>query len=171
MGGGPEMSTKVLVGYATRNGATASVAEQIGATLTERGLEVNVVPVAEYPSLDGYQAVVLGSAINGGKWLEPALDFVTANQEQLRALPVAVFCVHAMNTSETPKAIAKRHAYIDSVREAIAPAEEGYFAGVGPQQAGTNAFARWMFRAFGGDVEGDGRDWDKIREWAQALSL
>lgn len=165
------MSTKVLVGYATRNGATASVAEQIGATLAERGFEVDVVPVAEHPSLDGYRAVVLGSAINGGKWLEPALDYVTANQEQLRALPVAVFCVHAMNTSETPKAVGKRHAYINSVRDAIKPAEEGYFAGVGPAQGDTNAFARWMFRAFGGDVEGDGRDWDKIRGWAQMLPL
>lgn len=165
------MSKKVLVGYATRDGATTGVAEKIGATLGERGFDVDVMPLAESLSLDGYDAVVLGSAVNGGRWLPQAVGYVIANKDQLCALPVAVFCVHAMNTSDSAKAVAKRHAYINEVRDAIKPAEEGYFAGVGPAQGDTNAFARWMFRAFGGDVEGDGRDWDKIRDWAQTLLL
>lgn len=165
------MSKRVLVGYATRNGSTVGVAEEIGRTLGTQGHSVDVKPMKEAPSLDGYDAVVLGSAINGGKWLPEAVDYVERNTAALRGLPVAVFCVHAMNTGDDERDVKKRTAYIDSIREMIEPAQEGYFAGVGPKQAESSAFTRWMFRAFGGDVEGDGRDWDKIRAWAREAAI
>ncbi len=165
------MSKKVLVGYATKTGSTVGVAEEIGRTLGTRGYAVDVKPLKETPSLDGYDAVVLGSAINGGKWLPEAVEYAENNAAALCELPVAVFCVHAMNTGDDERALKKRRAYIDNIRATIEPADEGYFAGVGPKQAESSAFTRWMFRAFGGDVEGDGRDWDKIRAWAQAVAI
>jgi menaquinone-dependent protoporphyrinogen oxidase len=165
------MSKRVLVGYATGTGSTTGVAEAIGKTLAERGLSVDVKPMKERPSLDGYDAVVLGSAINGGQWLPEAVDFLETNQQALRQVPTSLFCVHAMNCGPDPKKTKRRLAYLDKERAIVTPASEGFFAGVGPTGADANAVARWAFRAFGGDVEGDGRDWDAIAAWAQRVPV
>lgn len=162
---------RVLVGYATGSGSTAGVAEVIGEVLAERGFEVDVRLLDDRPPCTEYDAIVLGSAVNGGRWLPVAATYIEANAGALAAVPVAVFCVHAMNTGEGEKKRRKRMGYLDPVRAQITPVAEGYFAGTGPSAADTSALARLAFRTFGGDVEGDGRDWDAIREWARELEL
>ena len=165
------MNQRILVGYATRNGSTTGVAEKIGENLGERGYSVDVAPLKERPSLEGYDAVVLGSAVNGAKWLPEAVAFVEDNRAALGRVPTAVFCVHIMNLGDDEKSTRKRLAYIDPVRELITPAAEGFFVGVGPLAEDTSLVARWAFKAFGGGGEGDCRDWDKIRSWAQQVPV
>lgn len=165
------MSKRVLVGYATGTGSTTGVAEAIGKTLGERGFSVDVKPMKQRPSVQGYDAVVLGSAINGGQWLPEAIAFLEANREALQQVSTSLFCVHAMNCGPDAKKTKRRLAYLDKERALVTPASEGFFAGVGPTGANANAIARWAFRAFGGDVEGDGRDWGQIARWAQGLEL
>ena len=53
---------KVLVAYATRHGATAGIASRIADSLTASGHDASAVPVENLTDIDGYQAVVLGSA-------------------------------------------------------------------------------------------------------------
>jgi menaquinone-dependent protoporphyrinogen oxidase len=170
-GGSAQVSKRVLVGYATGTGSTAGVAEAIGRTLGERGLAVDVRPMRERPTVAGYDAVVLGSAINGGQWLPEAVAFLESNQQALRGIPTSLFCVHAMNCGIEPKKTKRRLAYLDKERALIEPVAEGFFAGIGPTGANSNAIARWAFRTFGGDVEGDGRDWEAVAAWAQALPV
>jgi len=170
-GGSATVSKRILVGYATGTGSTVGVAQAIGEVLAARGYAVDVKPLKESPSLDGYDAAVLGSAVNGGQWLREAVAFVESNREALGAKPLAAFCVHAMNCGMDEKATRKRHAYLDQVRAIVQPADEGYFAGKGPSAAEMSAPMRWIFRAFGGDVEGDGRDWDAIRTWAREVRV
>lgn len=163
---GGDMSGRILVGYATRTGSTVGVAEAIGETLASRGFDVDVEPMREKPSLQGYDAVVLGSAVNGAAWLPEAMGYVESNADALSKMPVAAFCVHIMNGGTDGKATRKRLAYLDQVRTVFTPVDEGYFLGKGPEAEDTSLIARWAFRAFGGSGEGDCRDWDKIRDWA-----
>ena len=170
-GGDEVMGKRVLVGYATRTGSTIGVAEAIGEVLGRRGYRVDVKPLRERPSLEGYDAAVLGSAINGGAWLPEAMAYLEANRDAFGRMPVAAFCVHAMNFGDDAKATKKRLAYLDKVREVVKPEDEGYFAGKGPTKEDSSAIARWAFKAFGGDAEGDARDWDKIRAWAEQAKV
>ncbi len=57
------MADSVLIAYATGSGSTQEVAEKIAATPRERGLAVDVRPVKQVQTLDGYQAVVVGAPL------------------------------------------------------------------------------------------------------------
>lgn len=165
------MSKKVLVGYSTRTGSTVGVAEKIGLTLADRGFAVDVKQLGENPSVDGYDAVVLGSAVNGGAWLPEAMDFLESNASGIRQVPFAAFCVHAMNGGTDEKQTRRRFAYLDKVRQVATPIDEGFFLGKGPDAADTSLIARWAFKAFGGSGEGDMRDWEKISAWAEKVRV
>lgn len=166
-----EVSKRVLVGYATRTGSTVGVAEAIGRTLAERGFAVDVKPLRERPSLEDYDACVLGSAINGATWLPEAIAWVESHAAAAGKMPFAAFCVHSMNGGDDEKQTGKRLAYLDDVRAIVAPGSEGFFLGKGPTADDTSLIARWAFKAFGGTAEGDARNWENIRAWAEQIPL
>lgn len=163
-----EMSKRVLVGYMTGKGSTVGVAEAIGKELGERGYAADVKPMALCSSFDGYDAVILGSAVNGGAWLPEAVQHVERQSGALSKLPVAAFCVHGMNAGTDEKQTTKRLAYLDKVREHVKLVDEGYFLGdVGEM----NGIAKFAFKTFGGAGMGDMRDWDAISAWAQQVEV
>lgn len=160
------MNKRILVTYATRAGSTVEVASAIGETLRGRGFSVDVKPAKENPSLDGYQAVVIGSAIRMGSWLPEAVDFIKNNQGALSKMPVALFTVHILNLGEDEQSRASRLAYLDNVRPLLKPVDEIFFAGeINP--AKLSFVDRLMGKMVKSPV-GDLRDWDKIRGWANA---
>jgi menaquinone-dependent protoporphyrinogen oxidase len=119
------------------------------------------------PSLTGYQAVIMGSAIRMGNWLPEAVDFVKANQSALNAMPVALFTVHMLNTGEDETSRNARLAYLNSVRPLLNNAEETYFLGKMDfsRLSFMDRFISKMVKA----VESDQRDWEKIRQWSKTI--
>lgn len=93
-------SDSILVAYATRYGSTQEVAEQVAATLREKGLEVDLRPARQAQSVDDYRAVVLGTPFYIGRWLKDARRFLTQHQEDLQERPVAVFSLGPMGEGE-----------------------------------------------------------------------
>jgi menaquinone-dependent protoporphyrinogen oxidase len=68
---------KVLVTAASKHGATAEIGATIGEVLGgEQGLDATVVPPEEVAAVDGYDAVVLGSAVYAGHWMAAAKELV-----------------------------------------------------------------------------------------------
>jgi menaquinone-dependent protoporphyrinogen oxidase len=167
------MSQKILITYASRFGSTAGVAEGIGKTLAEHGAQVEVLPMKEVNDISGYQAVVAGSAINGGVWLPEALQFVQSHQAGLRSKPFAAFLVCmtlAMKNGEQYRGNVS--AWLDPVRVVVRPVSEGLFAGALDISKIPSFSDRLKFRLsvfFGVWKEGDHRDWNAIRTWAAAL--
>jgi menaquinone-dependent protoporphyrinogen oxidase len=92
------MSSSVLVGYATRYGSTQEVAEAVAATLCEGGLAVDLQPLRDVRTLEGYHAVVLGAPLYIGHWHTDALQFLSQHREALTKLPVAIFALGPATT-------------------------------------------------------------------------
>lgn len=160
---------RILVTYATRTGSTVGVAAAIGETLGQRGFSAEVKPARDAPALDGYQRVIMGSAINGGKWLPEAVDFVANNRATLNQMPAALFCVHIMNLGEDERSRRNRLAYLDDIRAQIQPVDEAFFAGLGMNPDEQSPFIRWAYLTFKVGPVGDCRDWDQIRAWGQTV--
>jgi menaquinone-dependent protoporphyrinogen oxidase len=82
---------RVLVTAASRHGATSDIASAIADGLTAAGIEATVASPETVDSLDGYSAVVLGSGVYAGHWLDTAKDFVERNAGGLNMRPVWLF--------------------------------------------------------------------------------
>lgn len=166
------MSNKILVTYASRTGTTAGVAEAIGETLAASGALVEVHPMTEVKDLSPYQAVVAGSAIQDKQWLPEALQFMQTHRAALAQKPFAAFLVCmtlAMPNKDYRAAVAD---WLQPVRALARPVSEGLFAGALDISKVPSLRDRLMFRLsvlFGVWSEGDHRDWDAIRAWAEAL--
>jgi len=167
------MSNKILVAYASRTGSTAEVAEAIGQTLVESGVQVDVLPMQDIKDLAPYQAVVAGSAIRGGKWLPEAMQFMQTHQAALAQKPFAAFLV--CMTLAMPSADKYREhvaTWLEPVRALVKPVSEGLFAGALDISKIPSFSDRLKFRlsvVFGVWSEGDHRDWNAIRAWAESL--
>jgi menaquinone-dependent protoporphyrinogen oxidase len=161
------MPRRILVTYATRAGSTAEVATAIADTLTWRGFAVDLKPVTDEPAVDGYAAVLVGSAIRMGSWLPEAVAFIQANRPALSALPVAYFTVHLLNREATESSRQAREAYTAPVRALLGPVAEVFFAGK-MEQARLSPMDRLVSTLVKAQDE-DFRDWDKIRQWGETV--
>jgi menaquinone-dependent protoporphyrinogen oxidase len=160
---------KVLIAYASRTGTTVEIAEAIGKTLGERGFAVDVRPIQEKPSVERYQAVLIGSAIIGGNFLPEAAEFVRANGEALRKTPVALFVVHFFFRGNGETDRKTRESYLNEIRPLVPQASEVFFAGRFSRRTVTvGGVPEWMARL---TPTIDRRDWGKIRAWAEKLDL
>ena len=166
------MQNKMLVTYATRAGSTAGVAEAIAKTLAETGAQVDVLPMAEVNDLAIYRAVVAGSAIQGKEWLPEAMEFMRTNQTELRRKPFAAFLVCMTLVMANGKYREQVAGFMQPVRALVKPVSEGYFAGALDISKVPSLRDRIGFRIsviMGVWKEGDHRDWDAIRTWAEEL--
>ncbi len=167
------MNDKILVTYASQTGSTAGVAEAIGKTLAESGAQVEVRPMADVQDLTPYRAVVAGSAIHGAKWLPEAMQFVQAHQAELAQKPFAAFLV-CMTLARSKGDKYREYAadMLQPVRALVRPVSEGLFAGMSDVSQVKSFRDKLMFRlsiALGVWPEGDHRDWNAIRAWAESL--
>jgi menaquinone-dependent protoporphyrinogen oxidase len=168
------MPNKILVTYASRTGSTVGVAEAIGKTLAEYGAEVDVRAMQDVSDLTPYKAVIAGSAIQNRQWLPEAMDFVRANRAALNGVPTAVFLVCMTLAMHRGNFRDQVSAWLDPVRVLVKPVSVGLFPGVLDIGKIPSWSDRLKFRLsvlFGVWSEGDHRDWDAIRAWAESLPV
>jgi menaquinone-dependent protoporphyrinogen oxidase len=164
------MDIKVLVAYATKKGATAEIAEEIGRVLQQAGLLTDILPTDRVTDLTPYKAVVLGSAVYIGQWQKKAAAFLQANEEKLAELPVWLFSsgptgkgdpVQLMNGWRFPKAL-------QPIADRIHTRDIAVFHGVLDLKK-LNLVEKWMIKNVKAPL-GDFRDWEAINAWARAIS-
>lgn len=169
-------SGRVLVTYASRFGTTGEVSETIAATMSQRGMSTDTKRISDVTDVGDYDAIVIGAAINYDNWMSQARKFVGENEEILAAIPVAYFFTCGALFHQSAPARAKAQQYADRLchlSERVTPLSIGQFAGAldySRMNLPTRLALRTPFTLMGVS-EGDRRDWDTIRTWAQALPL
>ncbi|MCC6147256.1 MAG: flavodoxin domain-containing protein [Anaerolineaceae bacterium] len=161
------MNKRILISYATHAGSTPEIAAVIGETLARRGFSVVVKPVNANPSLNGCDAVILGSAVHMANWLPEMVDFIKKNQVVLSQMPVALFTVHILNLGNDEASRVSRLAYLNSVRPLLDPMDEVFFAGKIDLDA-LSFVDRLMVKMVKSPI-GDYRDWDGICAWSSVI--
>jgi menaquinone-dependent protoporphyrinogen oxidase len=165
-GEGSPVSNALLIAYATYAGSTLEIASAIGEELAGRGLRVDIKLMRENPALDGYQAVILGSAVQYGTWLPEAVDFVKENQEALAKTRLALFTVHITNLEEDEESRTNRLAFLNEIHPFVQPEVEVFFAGRFNRRGAALLLPKliaWMM------PDMDRRDWKAIRYWGQNI--
>jgi menaquinone-dependent protoporphyrinogen oxidase len=158
---------RVLVAYASKAGSTAEVAGAIGKRLADTGLTVDVRRAKNVRSLDGYAAVIVGSAIRAGQWLSEASGFVKTHREALAARKTAFFTLCMTLQQDTPEHRETVAAYLKPVREILDPDKMEFFAGKMDYRK-LALVPRLIVRGMK-VPEGDFRNWEAIGAWADAL--
>lgn len=156
---------KILVTTASKHGATAEIGDAIAGKLREHDLHVEVHEPADVTSLDGYDAVILGSAVYAGRWMHGARRFSERHHQALQRLPVWLFSSGPIGTPLEPtQEPPDGHRLLGE----LVAREHRVFAGrVNASDLG------WVERTITKMVkasDGDFRDFDAIRSWAAEIA-
>lgn len=154
----------ILVTAASRHGSTREIAETIAAELRAQALIVDVREPDTVDSLDGYDAVILGSAVYAGRWLSAADDFAKRHRTRLAALPVWLFSSGPIGDGPHPHGDL---AGLDELRAMLGAREHVIFTGK-LETTDLNLAERLIARVVHAP-SGDFRNWDAIRRWASAI--
>jgi menaquinone-dependent protoporphyrinogen oxidase len=160
---------RVLVSAASRYGATAEIAGAIADTLTRRGLEVDALEPAQVHSVEDYDAVVLGSAVYAGHWLEPAKVLAARFRDALAARPVWLFSSGPVGDPRRKlvQRMGADPAELAGTALATGALEHRMFPGK-IARGNLTLRQRALLRAF--RFEGDFRDWDAVERWADGIA-
>jgi menaquinone-dependent protoporphyrinogen oxidase len=171
-GKGDKMSKKVLVAYASFSGSTAETAVFIGKKLAEKGMTTEVKPVEKIKSIEGYDAVIIGSAVMMGKLKQSVVKFTEKYKEGLGRVPIALFLVCLTMAKDTPETRKTASGYLEPLKAIVKPVSEGLFPGrvrykdmPYPQKLLTfmPAFKK-------GVPEMDAMDWVKTEKWVNEIA-
>jgi menaquinone-dependent protoporphyrinogen oxidase len=171
------MKMSILVGYASKHGATGEIAERIAETLTLAGRRAEARPVQQAGDLGGYQGFVIGSAAYMAHWLKDASAFVMSNRDLLAHRPVWLFSSGPLGTDVTDaKGMDLRTSAepkeIPGFREAIHPRDhQVFFGALDPRRLTfTEKTMRKLPAGRALMPEGDFRDWTDIEVWARSIA-
>ena len=156
---------RVLVTVASRHGGTREIGARIAAELRSRGHEADVLDPENVESIDGYGAVVLGSAVYSAHWMPSAREFAQRFEADLLPIPVWLF---SSGLATAPAAAANSPAETLALMQAIGASSHRAFGG--QLDRGVLNFAERAIIAAARGKEGDHRDLAAVDEWARQIA-
>ena len=166
---------KAIVVYASRYGSTGEIAEFIAEKLRQHGVEAEARNVDTSPNPEEYDAVVIGSAVYMGHWMEEVTKFVRQNRTALANRPVWLFSSGPLelgpeiSSIDDPKLEPEE---IPELRGLIHPRDHKVFFGaLFPDRLGfMHRTLRKLPAARAILPEGDFRNWNDIEAWASGIA-
>lgn len=155
----------VLVSVASRHGSTAELAIALANALEEEGVKATVLAPEAVASLEGYDAVVVGSAVYMGHWLEAARRFAERNAVALRERPVWLFSSGPVGDpprpAEDPVDVAALVPLTGAREHRLLP---------GRLDRRDLGFSEKAIAVAVRATEGDFRSWEDVRSWGRAIA-
>ncbi len=164
------MKTRILVAYGTKYGATQEIAERIGETLRQAGLQSDVQSADRVSDLSGYEAVVLGSAVYIGRWRKEAAKFLKTHEAALAQRPVWLFSSGPTDKGDVEELMQgwSFPGALQPIADRIRPRGIAVFHGAADESK-MSRLDRWLLKNVKAPT-GDFRDWDAIQDWATAIA-
>jgi len=163
------MSISVLVTYATSYSSTQEVAGAVAATLRQHGLTVDLKHMPDVRTLEGYDAVVLGTAIYMFRLHKDARRFLARHTQALAKQRVAVFALGPFH--DDPKEWEAARSHLDKGLAKfpwLTPLDHQVFGGrFDPSKL---RFPWTLVPALRRMPASDIRNWEAIRGWASDLA-
>jgi menaquinone-dependent protoporphyrinogen oxidase len=156
---------KVLVSVASRHGASFEIAEEISATLAGAGFQTAVLPPDAVTSLEGYDAVILGSSVYVGHWMDAAVNLVERFAKEITAVPVWLFSSGPMGHEPKPE-----DEPADIAQLVAATGARGHRVFAGQVDRSRLGLGEKVLLTAVRAPEGDFRPWDEIRAWASEIA-
>ncbi len=158
---------RLLVTAASRHGSTAEIATELGKALRGAlpGVGVDVVPMTRVGSIVGYDAVVLGSAVYFGRWLDEARWQVGSRVEALRKLPVWLFSSGPVGDLSVPATES-----VDAVELAASIGAREHVVFPGALHRELLGTRERLAVGLMHPSDGDCRDWPAVRAWADHIA-
>ena len=155
----------VLVTAAGKHGSTEDIGREIVLGLHTHDIYAEFCRPEDVRNLDDFDAVVIGSAIYAGHWVEPATTFIDAHKAELRERTVWLFSSGPVGDPpkpDTPSPDIKR------ISKTVNAREHHLFAGRLNHDE-LSLVERAVIRVVhAGD--GDFRDWSEVRDWTNSIA-
>jgi len=176
----------VLIAYGSRYGSTEEIAHKLAGFLGEEGVEATVLDVKKersWPSLEGYDGVMVGSGVKISKWMREPLEFLRRKREELAGKRLALFvsCLTVLTDPDNAREdllekVAEEAGVEAELMEAFGPVMD-----VGPGSrmgfldrkiAQSVMLGLSKEQGLELDMKGrnDLRDWDRIRDFAHRFA-
>jgi len=155
---------KVLVAVGSKYGATREVGATIAGVLRDAGFETDFADACDVTSVRYYDAVIVGSAVYGGLWRKDAAALVRDNATSMRGRDTWLFSVGMTQVTKPDQPL-------DEAEELATEAgaiEHKRFGGT-IQFEKLNIGEKALIKTIN-PPQGDFRDFDDIREWAQTIA-
>ena len=162
---------RVLVVAASRHGSTAEIAAALASALAEcdagrtGGITAIAMPVEQRPDATAFDAVILGSAVYAGHWLESAREYAATHADVLRQRPVWLFSSGPIGAPPFPP---DEPYDVQPLTHLIGPRGHRTFPGR-LDRSRLSFGERAMVTAMRAPL-GDFRDWDAVRAWAAEIA-
>ncbi len=156
---------RALVAVASKHGSTREIAGAVAEELRAGGVDAVLREAGEVEAIDGYGAVVLGSAVYVGNWLPEARQFVERHRAGLAQIPFWLFSSGPLGADDPqppgdPAGIAE-------LMQTMLVRDHRVF--VGKLDGQSLGFVERLIARAVHAPEGDFRDWGAIRGWAREI--
>jgi len=169
----------ILVAYASKHGSTKGIAERIAHRLGAAGLAAEALPVAAVRAVEGYDAVVLGSALYMFHWMKDATSFARRNRAALSSRPLWLFSSGPFGPETVDKEgrdllKVSGPKEIEELRRMLHPRDHRVFFGAWDRRNKPIGFWERMVQVMPAGrasmPDGDFRDWPSIEAWADGIA-
>lgn len=160
-----ESTIRVLVSAGSKHGATAEIGERIGSVLSGRGYRTTVAPPDRIEDVSGFDAVILGSAVYAGHWMEAAKDLAELVAEASPPVPTWLFSSGPIGDPPKPD---EDPVDVAEILTATSARDHRVFSG--KIDKSKLSFGERAILVAVRAADGDFRDWDEIEGWASEIA-